>query len=318
MKDRLQKKCIAGSALFHGMLVFVLLFGVAFGRPSAPKEKDLVPMTLIDISRLKPEMITDGPSRAGNSAPPQVQPQPQPAPQPAPPPEPKVEQPKPVRIPDPPAPKPRPAPQPEKVETPLSMLPDNNKISVKEPPKKDPKKPHEIIVNTREVVDTKAARLKQAAKQAEEDRKKQEAEDKAYREALNSAREAVHGIAHESASTIGATGAKAETVSISGGGSGPSAANYRDVVFNYYFRAWIAPEDVASTEKNVVAKVIVSRDGTIVSARISKRSGNDKLDRSVQHALDAVDHLPAFPPDSSDSERTFNITFNLEAKRSLG
>jgi len=60
----------------------------------------------------------------------------------------------------------------------------------------------------------------------------------------------------------------------------------------------------------------VARDGSILSAEIVSRSGHREMDRSVDQALRLVSKLPPFPESARDSERTFLIRFNLEAKLS--
>ncbi len=320
MIDRLQKKCVVGSALLHGLLVCVVVFGAAFGKSS---EKNTVqPITLVRLDGL----VTDKQTSGGGEPKPQAAPQPAPAP--TPPPQAQPEQPTPpqVRVPNPPKLKVKPPPEPEpekpaKVDkTPLPMVNNkDNDITVKDEPKKDPVKPHEVKVNLDKVIDTAKKRREVAAKQREEQRRQDEAEEQARQDRLTSIRNAIRSTGERTASVVATSGAKATAVDLPGGaGSGPAMSNYRDLVYTYYFRAWNAPEEVISSEATVEARVVVSRDGTIVSATVSKRSGNQALDRSVEKALRKVNHLPEFPKETSDSERTFRIIFDLESKRILG
>lgn len=102
------------------------------------------------------------------------------------------------------------------------------------------------------------------------------------------------------------------------GGGGPSYANFRDTVGSAYYRAWIVPNGVDTDVATAVASVTIARSGTVVSARITKSSGNAAVDRSVQDALDRVKYIAPFPEDWKDSQRTFPINFNLKAKQALG
>lgn len=63
--------------------------------------------------------------------------------------------------------------------------------------------------------------------------------------------------------------------------------------------------------------VTVLRNGTILSARITRRSGLHAMDRSIESVLRDVKQLPPFPENSRDEQRTFIIEFNLQAKRRI-
>jgi TonB family protein len=67
-------------------------------------------------------------------------------------------------------------------------------------------------------------------------------------------------------------------------------------------------------------EIVVARNGDIVSSKIVSRSGDSSVDQSVQRALDTVERqkLPPFPTGAADTQRTFLIRFNLEAKQSNG
>ena len=65
-------------------------------------------------------------------------------------------------------------------------------------------------------------------------------------------------------------------------------------------------------------KVVIARDGSVITDAILKRSGIPALDKSVENALNRVRQLPPFPEGAKDAQRTFIINFNLKAKRLLG
>jgi len=68
----------------------------------------------------------------------------------------------------------------------------------------------------------------------------------------------------------------------------------------------------------VKVKVVIARDGAVISDAIITRSGIPSLDKSVDNALRRVQQLPPFPEGAKQTQRTFIINFNLKAKRLLG
>ena len=102
------------------------------------------------------------------------------------------------------------------------------------------------------------------------------------------------------------------------GPGGPAYANYAQVVKTYYDRAWIDPEEVSENAATVKVRVVIARDGAVVSDSIITRSGVSSLDKSVENALRRVQQLPPFPEGAKEAQRTFIINFNLKAKRLLG
>jgi TonB family protein len=64
--------------------------------------------------------------------------------------------------------------------------------------------------------------------------------------------------------------------------------------------------------------VTIARDGSIISAELVNPSGGTALENSVQGALRRVTKLPPFPASARDTQRTFVIRFNLQAKEMSG
>jgi TonB family protein len=112
--------------------------------------------------------------------------------------------------------------------------------------------------------------------------------------------------------------AEATVVTLPGEGGGEAFVGYRTAIYNAYFHAWKAPDDVAGSHASADVQILVARDGSIISAEIIKPSGDAAVDRSVRRALDAVKQLPPFPPAAQDAQRSFIITFDLSAKQSSG
>lgn len=116
----------------------------------------------------------------------------------------------------------------------------------------------------------------------------------------------------------GATGSLVDVRGIGASGGGASFANYRQAIFTIYYNAWLTPDDASSRLASVDARIVVARDGTIISAEVLSRSGDAGVDHSVRRALDSVTKLPPFPAEARDEQRTFVIRFNLQSKESSG
>ncbi len=99
-------------------------------------------------------------------------------------------------------------------------------------------------------------------------------------------------------------------------GSGSVAyASYKDALGSIYYDAW-TPEGAGNDEANTFVKITVAADGTVINARITTPSGDQKMDDSVQRTLQRVASVPPLP-DKSKVQQEFTIMFNLKAKRML-
>ena len=87
------------------------------------------------------------------------------------------------------------------------------------------------------------------------------------------------------------------------------------MVQSIYDHAYIAPENANVGTASPRVHVVIARDGTVISAHIIERSGNAAVDASVQRALDRVTFIRPFPDGAKESERSYNINFNLTAKQ---
>jgi periplasmic protein TonB len=280
--NRLQKKCIIVSAGMHVVLPAILLFGVGFFSPRAgdrPPPMKVIPWNTVD-ALVAP---TGGNPEA---TPPQTAPPP-PVAQP---PQAVVTPPQVQRLPDPPKQIARPEPvkspevNPEKlISKPEKHLPDVSTKIVTGPPQKNSKTKPKTDSHAKEL-----AALKQSIGSAIKDIRK-----------------------NTSPST---------TIDLNPGpgGNGPAYANYGDVVQAIYQQAWTPPDDAANDDAITKVTVTISSDGTVLSARILRGSGDSKVDSSVQRTLERVTFIRPFPEGTSDKERTYIINFNLNAKRLLG
>jgi protein TonB len=290
--NRLQKKCLIATAGFHLLLVLTIVFGSAFftsrPKPDDTQVLDVIPANLIDAA------FNSGVKAAQPPAPTPPQPvQPPPTPQPPPP--------KPVVT---PPPQPAPSlvkqvenffkPEPEK------LPPDD--LKPVEPAEKPAKPKHEIKVNLTQVTRTASKSTDTSDAQAE----RQAAKEAKLRKAIAAAARAIKDNA-SSATTVEMPGT-----------SSVSYANYASVVKSVYDQAWTPPDDMASDDANTKVSVTIGSDGTVISSRIIEKSGDARVDASVQRALDRVTFIAPFPDGAKEKQRTFIINFNPQAKRMLG
>jgi TonB family protein len=295
---RLQKKCMVFSVGLHGLLVIILLDSAGFG--TTPPQPDLQVLTLI------PANIVDRAGSGGgtlvpNVLPPQkaqTQPQPEPAPQPV-----QTEKVERAPIPAPPRPKETVRPMP---------VPDETKDVALEPKPKPPKPSprHEIRVSYTPASAT-SSRKKPDKSATTETASSVRAEARRLKDIENSLAQLASGVR--------SSGSPNTIVDLEGIGGGEAFAGYRNVVYSYYYRAWTAPDSTASRTISADAKVVIARDGSIISAELIRPSEDRALDKSVERALRMVTKLPPFPASARDEQRTFVIRFSpSEAKEMAG
>jgi TonB family protein len=309
--NRLQTKCYVASAAAHGLLALVLLVGPAFLSPKAPVN-DLPLLTMIP-AYLVDEAVFGG----GAPGQPAVSPTPAPAPAPVATPPPTVA---PAPLPEPPAPKPAPpvlkptpkAAEPEEAEPPKpakvkTTEPDETTFDSEKQPKPSAKKLPEVKL-------TPIIRKTNGKARAEEARKAQERADaQAHAEAVagyqKSLSKVIGGIRTGLSSSV-----TIEAIGENGTG-GEAYANYGQAIKTIFDQAWYDPPTEIPDDITTKVRIVISRDGTVVSARISRPSGNAVLDKSVERAMRRVKTVPAFPSGSKDNERIYDINYSLQAKR---
>lgn len=272
--SRLHRKCLAASTTAHGLLLLILLIGSAFTDPR-PEPFNLPLLVVI------PDKIVDAAIYGGGEpkpAPPSEQaaaPAPVPTPVPEQPqkaPEPKVE-PKPQAQPQPSEPAPTPAPKTKGAEPrPAAAKPKIQVAPIK----------------------SQAAKPKRAA--AETGIQPKVAEDLKSRFS-------------STASRLGSKLTPRTTIGVPGDGNG-AFANYSQVVISIYRQQWIKPIGIEQTA-TVKATVVIARDGRVVSTRITRLSGNPTVDDSVERVLQRVKTVAPFPKESTDTTRTFELSFEL-------
>jgi len=102
------------------------------------------------------------------------------------------------------------------------------------------------------------------------------------------------------------------------GGGGVPYAGFLDGVKKKYSDAWIVPDGVTDDEATATASVTIARDGTVLSARLIRPSGNALADASVEATLRRVTYAVPLPENAKEDQRTVTIKFNVKAKRGLG
>lgn len=282
--NRLQKKCAIATAGVHLLLLLVLLIGPGFferkEKPDDMQILDVIPANAIDAA------FNSGVKNATSPPPtPEVKPpQPQVAPHP-PVPQPKVAQ------------KPTPEPEPEKVKPPEKLSKDDLAPIDKEP---KPKQPHKVEVSLKPVVKV-VSKTNQTTRDDSQERQAK-ARAKALDNVLRNLKSNL-----SSGTTIDMPG-----------NSSVAYANYAQIVKSIYDQAWTPPDDLANADENVKVHIVISSDGSVVSARITDPSGDKKLDNSVQRVLDRVRFIAPFPEGTKDRERSYDINFNPKTKQMLG
>jgi TonB family protein len=296
--NRLQKKCFAFSIGLHVLLAVIVLGSAAFRNRA--EETDAPILNLIPANILDKAGVGGGEPAAAIQAP-QAQPEPRPQIQPATPPprtEPPVVQPQPVRRAE------RQKPQEAQEET--------HPPAAAETPLPRPSKPH----SQHEVHPTFTPADRATAHGTSETL--ESPSQAAARAEARRLREIEKSLDHL-ASGVQTSGAARTVVDVPGiGGGGEVFAGYRDAVRSAYYHAWVAPENGANKSALPEARIVVARDGTIISAELVSPSGEATLDKSVNQALRAVTKLPPFPPSAHDEQRTFRIQFSLELKEASG
>ena len=286
---RLQKKCLIAAAGTHLLVVVVVLCSGFI--TAKPKVDDSQVLEMISPTVLDHVLNTGVASPQPPPPAPPVQKPPEPTPPIPDPPKPEVK----------PLPQPKPDPEPIKLPDPVKPL-DNPDIQIPKPPKQK----HIVKVN-KDIITVDNKQVKQEAAEA-----KAQAEREAKREAQRKA-----DLFRKAASNILQKSSPSTQIEMKGTSS-VSFANYASLVKSRYDGAWSPPDDMASDDVTTKVSVTISRDGSVVSARIISRSGEARVDASVQRALDRVDFIGPFPDGAKEKERTFIINFNPQARRLNG
>jgi TonB family protein len=283
--NRTQKKCFIAATGLHLLLLVILVVGPGF--LSTSRKADDLP-----VLQFIPMMTTDKPFSGGgtpnaNPPPPQADPTPpQPTPlrqQQAPAPTPKPPEPKPVQ-------------KVEETPEPPKTAKTDTAIADKKP---DPQR--KIQINTKVVSRSDVQKSGQTSTPSRTDTQ-------------NTSREF-----SAAANNIRKNASSSTKIEMPGpGGGGPTYANFLQAVKSIYANAWIVPDGVTDDEAVMTASVTIARDGTVISGRLIKPSGNSLADQSVDTVLRRIKRAVPLPADTREEQRTVTITFSVKAQRGLG
>jgi TonB family protein len=288
--NRLQKKCFVASAGVHLLMALILFIGPGF-ISSRSKQDELPILNFVPVKTVDELMSGGGNPNAKPPAPAPMQPPPQPQPQP----QQALAQP--------------PRPQPEKIHEPDP--PKEIQPVKREEESFEPAKERKKIEISKTLVTRK--------KDSDPDKKaREEAQVRQEARAEADARRKLARQFGRAADRLGTEMSDATSVELPGpGGGGVPYANWRQAIKSLYSNAWVLPEG-AEEEATTTASVTIARDGTVLSARITRRSGDTVADSSVQATLDRVRVAQPLPENVTEDQRTIIINFNVKAKQSLG
>lgn len=295
--SRLQRRCLAGSALLHAGLVALVVLAPAF-RPqridllNAGPPIELVPSALVEAA-LAPAPSPREEVREATPRPPE------PAPAPSTP-----------SIVTPPARQPQPSPAP----TPRARTETPPRPVVPEATRPD--------TATARKAPPPAAKAPERTQPAFDFSKARAAERAAPRTPAPATKAATpprwQSIDRQLASAAGALAQSTtrSTVEVQISGSGGTAARAWQVR-QAFDRAWTTPPQSGDSSGTTEVEVVIRGAGIVVSSRILRRSGNPGLDRSVEDVLRAVQRIQPFDPLTDNATVTFTIGFNLQNRRAL-
>jgi colicin import membrane protein len=280
--SRLHKKCLIVSVGLHLLLGVILLVGPAF-LCSKSKSDDLPVIDFI------PDKFIDAPfvKANGHARPQPITPQPPP-----------------------------PAPAPQVAEKPT--VPDPPKVTSRTQrteadsfeTKAEPKH-HLPQISTTLVTRNSDSKKTSKANTATTDPKTTE------RQLADQRRQLLKQFTRAAENIRDGTSSATEIESVSGNDNSPAYANYAAWVKTVYENAWQAPDDAATSDAITKVSVTIGSDGTVISSRITRPSGDSPVDRSVQRTLERVTFIGPFPDGAKEKQRTYIINFNLRAKRGL-
>lgn len=301
MNPRLQRRCLVTSLVVHGLLLALILVAPGFqkSRPDllgALRPLELLPGELIDAA-------------LGMAPPPEPEPEPEPV-------EPVRQEP--VMEPPPPVPPPKATPRPE---VPV-VIPEVTRPNVATPPRAKPaeKKPAPPVEKKAPPVEKKAPKLDFSKAKAVPDTARKSAAKVTPSE--DSSRQRMAALAKQMAQRTGdlersASGAVNVQLSAAGGGGGGGGSANALHVRNAYDAAWVLPVGVTDAGATAEVEVVLRGDGTVVSARVVRKSGVAALDRSVEAALKKVKQVRPFESFAKDEQVTYLIDFNQRSRRTF-
>jgi TonB family protein len=275
--NRSQKKCLVVSAGLHlGLLSSVVLLS-AF-RPAAPPGLAFQPIDFTPLLTTFEDMSGGGnPQGQTLQAPP----------------------------PPPPAPAVQKPPEPARREVAREPQPKIEEDSLTPSARPTPRRPQ---IDPSNII-TRPRQEKSKVKPRQDDDDSQ-AQDRELAKAAADARRRLAQQLGQMASQLGNSRSGPISLELKGpGGGGLPYANFRQAVYSIYKREWIIPDGATDSDATTVAEITIARDGRVVTAIITRSSGNAAVDQSVQSTLDRVRQVPPLPPNSEQDKLTITINF---------
>ena len=277
--NRLQKHCVLVSTGLHLLLLVALLFGSGF-RSKQPERPDIKSFHMM-CSSVMESLLDDPADAAGKQEPEPVIKTP-------------VAEPPPEEIKEPETPKAEPAPRPEPVVKPRPKPEPTQVPAISKRIEKPKPKPAKPVIKVSRIYKSNTTRRKPSAKNQQPRVPRPSVPQVTLNQNLN---KVGGGSRLKGVTTI----------------SGSSLGRYGLLVQSAYDRQWRQPNGISSRDLTVKVKVIVAKDGSIQSAKISQSSGISAMDQSIERAIQMVQRITEAPPKGvSLSNRTFILNFNLK------
>jgi TonB family protein len=277
--NRLQKHCVLVSTGLHLLLLVALLFGSGF-RSKQPERPDIKSFHMMSSSVME-SLLDDPADAAGKQEPEPVIKTP-------------VAEPPPEEIKEPETPKAEPAPRPEPVVKPRPKPEPTQVPAISKRIEKPKPKPAKPVIKVSRIYKSNTTRRKPSAKNQQPRVPRPSVPQVTLNQNLN---KVGGGSRLKGVTTI----------------SGSSLGRYGLLVQSAYDRQWRQPNGISSRDLTVKVKVIVAKDGSIQSAKISQSSGISAMDQSIERAIQMVQRITEAPPKGASlSNRTFILNFNLK------
>jgi TonB family protein len=199
---------------------------------------------------------------------------------------------------------------PEPQPTPTPPTPDETPSTEPSPvPTPNPPKPkHTIKVDLTPVHSATHTTHHTDTTARDQEREEQQQEDREARAEARRRAAALHNLTSSLENNLSSR----TDVALSGS-SRQATANYGQIVSSVYHAAWVLP-DHANSEAIPKVHVVIGRDGSVISARITEPSGDAAVDESVQRVLDRVRFVQAFPEGMNEESHSYNINFDVKTK----
>lgn len=302
-----RQQCFAGSAAAHAALLGLLCLAPSFKREEPPGRN-------LEMVSLTAPLTDDG--RANNGAPANPAAIPAPVNPPALRPQPAATVPDAAPQPPPTPPRvARPAPAVEPVQDPPKDKRKETDTDESEPAPapRGVSHPHPAIDTSGDV-----RRVAAAAEDPGDRAERAEARKARQRQYLQNQRDIAARLG-QAASGIQSHTGEAVSITLPAGSSGPAFADYLLYLTKLYQETWQAnsPHGAPPDAPEARARVVVGRNGRVISWEVIRPSGVRSIDAAVERLLRRVDKVRPFPDGATEDSRTFTIVFHVDTEASL-